>query len=515
MSNKSSLKSNVIANFSGQIWITVIGILVVPIYLRYLGVELYGVIGVFWTLQNLLTFLDIGLAQTLNREIAHLSALPEKSQEMRDLTRTLELPHWLLSILLGLLTFLLSPVVAEYWVNSATIPIETITYSFRLMSIAFAFQWASSIYLGGFLGLQKQVTYNVINVFCQTVRSVGSVVVLVFFSPTIQAFLLWQAVWTGITTLIFAVALWRIMPASSVVSKFRFDLLRGIWRFAAGMTGNNIAWLILNQLDKVILSKLLTLEMFGYYSLANLLTSTGLMTICISISRAYYPQFSQLAALGEKENLTKLYHNSCQVMSFLLIPVSIVLAFFSYPILLLWTQHPDVAQNTYLLLSLQAIGYGLYGLTFLPTYIQWADGLTRVSFWQNVGAIILLVPFMVFATLNYGAIGGPISWLIMNVLFVCIGMPIMHRFVLRGELKKWYLEDVGFPALSITLAVGVWWYFYPADLSPFLNFIFLFSVSAFAMMVSLLTTPFPRSWVLRFVSTKYRQLFPENVGENN
>ena len=121
MSNKSSLKSNVIANFSGQIWITVIGILVVPIYLRYLGVELYGVIGVFWTLQNLLTFLDIGLAQTLNREIAHLSALPEKSQEMRDLTRTLELPHWLLSILLGLLTFLLSPVVAEYWVNAILI----------------------------------------------------------------------------------------------------------------------------------------------------------------------------------------------------------------------------------------------------------------------------------------------------------------------------------------------------------------------------------------------------------
>ena len=447
--------------------------------------------------------------------MAHLSALPEKSQEMRDLTRTLEIPHWLLSIFLGLLTFLLSPYIAEHWVNAPTIPIETITYSFRLMSIAFAFQWASSIYLGGFLGLQKQVTYNVINVFCQTVRSVGSVVVLAFVAPTIQAFLLWQAVWTAITTLIFAVALWRSMPVSSVVSKFRLDLLRGVWRFAAGMTGNNIAWLMLNQLDKIILSKLLTLELFGYYSLANLLTSTGLMTICISISRAYYPKFSQLAALGDKENLIDIYHKSCQVMSFLLIPVSVVLAFFSYPVLLLWTRNADIAQNAYLILSLQAIGYGLYGLTFLPTYIQWADGLTKLSFWQSVGGIILLVPFMIFATLHYGTIGGPLGWLILNVLNVLVGMPIMHRFVLPGELKKWYLEDVGLPALSITLAVSVWWYFYPRDLSPVLNFIFLFSVSAFAMAVSLLTTPFPRSWVLRFVSTKYRQLFAENVGENN
>ncbi len=166
MSNKSSLKSNVIANFSGQIWITLIGILVVPIYLSYLGVELYGVIGVFWTLQNLLTFLDIGLAQTLNRELAHLSAFPEKTQEMRDLTRTLEIPHWLVAGFLGLLTFLLSPYVAEYWVNEATIPIETITYSFRLMSISFGFQWANSIYLGGFLGLQKTLIILYVTCFC-------------------------------------------------------------------------------------------------------------------------------------------------------------------------------------------------------------------------------------------------------------------------------------------------------------------------------------------------------------
>ena len=507
MPSKSSLKSNVVANFSGQVWITVIGILVVPVYLSYLGVELYGIIGVFWTLQNLLTVLDIGLAPTLNREIAHLSVFPEKAQEMRDLTRTLEIPHWLVAIFLGLLTFLLSPYIAEYWVNAATIPTETITYSFRLMSIAFAFQWANSIYSGGLLGLQKQVTYNVVNVFCQTVRSFGSIFILVFVSPTIQAFLLWQAVWAGVTTLIFAVALWRSMPASFVVSKFRLDLLRGIWRFAAGMTGNNTAWLILNQMDKVILSKLLTLESFGYYSLANLLTSTGLMTIATSISRAYYPQFSQLAALGDKENLIKIYHKSSQVMSFLLIPVSVVLAFFSYPILLLWTRHPDVAQNAYLLLTLSAIGYGLYGLMFLPTYIQWANGLTKLSFWQNVGGIILLVPFMIFATLHYGAIGGPLSWLILNVLYVFIGMQIMHRFLLPGELKKWYLEDVGFPALTVTLTVGVWWYFYPSDLSPVLNFIFLLSVSVFAMTVSLLTTPFPRRWVLRFISTKYRKLF--------
>ncbi len=189
-------------------------------------------------------------------------------------------------------------------------------------------------------------------------------------------------------------------------------------------------------------------------------------------------------------------------MSFFLIPVSVVMAFFSYPILLLWTRNSEVAQNAYLLLTLLAIGYGLYGLMFLLTYIQWANGLTKLSFWQNVGGIILLVPFMVFATLHYGAIGGPLSWLILNVLYVLVGMPIMHRFLLPGELKKWYLEDVGLPALAVVLFVGVCRYFYPTELSRELNFVLLLLVSFFAMTISLVTTPFLRKRFLEKFTKK-------------
>jgi len=114
MLNKSSLKLNVLANFSGQVWITLIGVLTVPIYLRYLGVKLYGIIGIFWGLQVPLTVLDVGLAPTLNREIARLSTFPDKAQEIRDLTRTLEIPFWLVAVSVGVLTFLISPYVAKY-----------------------------------------------------------------------------------------------------------------------------------------------------------------------------------------------------------------------------------------------------------------------------------------------------------------------------------------------------------------------------------------------------------------
>lgn len=502
MLNKSSLKLNVIANFSGRIWITLIGILVVPLYLRYLGVELYGIIGVFASLQAVLTLLDVGLSPTLNREMARLSAFPDRAQEMRNLTRSLEIPFWLISIFIGLLTFLISPYIAQYWIRSETIPVAAVSQSLQLMSVGFAFQWTGNLYSGGLMGLQRQVAYNFTNAFCQTIRTVGSVVTLVYVSSTIQAFLLWQTIWSAVTALIFASVFWRSLPKADSAPQFRVDLLRQIWRFAAGMTGISFVTLILTQLDKIILSKMLTLESFGYYSLAYMLAATALAMIVGSVSSAFYPQFSQFVALGDAENLKRIYHKSCQAMSFLLIPATVVMAFFSYPIMLLWTKDALVAENTYLLLTLLAIGTGLNGLVFLPYYMQLANGLTKLTFWENLITIILLVPFMVFAASKYGAVGGALTWVIVNLLNVLVGMQIMHRLLLRGELSKWYLEDVGLPALAVVLFVGICRYFYPSELSRELNFVLLLLVSFFAMTISLFTTPFPRKRFLEQISKK-------------
>lgn len=499
---KSALKLNVVANFGGQIWITLIGILVVPIYLRYLSVELYGIIGIFLSLQILLSVFDVGLSPTLNREMARLSAFPDKAQEMRDLTRTLEIPYWLLGILVGLFTFTISPFIAGFWVNSAIIPVEVIEMSFKLMSLGFVFQWTTTLYSGGFLGLQRQVTYNFINVICQTIRSVGSVLVLVFVSPTIQGFLIWQTIWSAVTAFIFVTSFWHCLPKTDMPARFRLDLLRKIWRFAAGMTGNSIVWLILTQTDKIILSKMLSLEVFGYYALANLLASTGLTTLAISISKAYYPQFSQFVALDDEVNLRKSYHTSCQILTLFLVPASVVLAFFSYQILILWTRNIEVASNAYLILSLMAVGYGLNGLILLPSNMQWAKGLTKLYFWQNLIGIILLVPFMIYTSLRYGAIGGPICWVVLNILYVSLGMIVMHRLILKNELKKWYLEDVGLTTVAVVFSIGLIRYFYPSELAPTLNFILLILISLFAMTISLLTTAMPRKYLYSYIIEK-------------
>ena len=73
MNISSRIRHNVYANFLGKLWISFFGIIFVPIYIRLLGIESYGLIGLFVSLTSIVSLLDMGLSTTLSREISILS----------------------------------------------------------------------------------------------------------------------------------------------------------------------------------------------------------------------------------------------------------------------------------------------------------------------------------------------------------------------------------------------------------------------------------------------------------
>ena len=113
----TSLKANITANFIGNAWSALIGLLFVPIYLNYIGAEGYGLIGIFASLQVVLSLLDSGLSTTLNKEMSRLSVLPQKEQQMQNLVKTLGNVYWGMALVAGLIALCISPLLARYWVH--------------------------------------------------------------------------------------------------------------------------------------------------------------------------------------------------------------------------------------------------------------------------------------------------------------------------------------------------------------------------------------------------------------
>ena len=87
------LRRNLLAGLANSIWSALISLAVVPFYLKYLGMEAYGLIGFFVTTQAVLSLLDMGFSPTINREVARCSALGNLA-EAGKLMHTLAIVYW-------------------------------------------------------------------------------------------------------------------------------------------------------------------------------------------------------------------------------------------------------------------------------------------------------------------------------------------------------------------------------------------------------------------------------------
>ena len=445
------LSKNIIANFAGSAWSALMGLAFIPMYISLMGVEAYGIVGFFVSLQAIFSILDLGLSQTLNKEMARLSIDPLNAKIMADTARTLEVIYWGIALGLILILVLLSDFIAFHWLNPEKLSRSSLKEALWVMALTLGLRWPVNLYMGGLNGLQRQVSVNSIIAIFITLQSLGALAVLWFYEPTVRAFFLWQALIASLQAITFHIIFWGSFSHENK-GNFSTGLLKGVWRFAAGMTGISILSTILTQLDKILLSRLLPLSEFGYYSFAAVVAAV-LYKLVSPIFTAYFPRFTVLVSKNDQSVLSKTYHQACQLMSLTILPLSLTIAFFSHEIIELWARDLDIVKNSYILVSMLIIGNALHGLYYLPYALQLANNWTKLALYQNIIAVIILGPAIYFVTSVWGALGAAVVWIILNLGYLFISVQVMHRRLLKNEKWRWYINDVGKQLIIILLVV--------------------------------------------------------------
>ena len=488
------IRKNIAANYLGKLFAGIVTLAFIPLYLRFLGIEAYGLIGIYVSIMALLAALDLGLGATLNRELARLSVAPDSRGESRDLLRTLETVYWGMGALTGLIIVACAPLLVDRWLTLHTLPRETVLVAVMLMGLGVSLEWPTALYSGGLLGLQQQVRVNLISSVTIAIRAGGAVLILWLISPTIFAYFAWHAAVSLAQSLYLARCVWSSLPAPPEAPSFRFELLKKNCYFAAGLTGISILVTLLTQTDKVILSKVLSLEQFGYYilafNIAGVLTQMGHPFFV-----AFFPKFSRLFAENLPGELSRTYHRGSQAYSFLLFPPAMTLAFFSKEILSLWIGLPRTGEDTHLLLSVLVVGTCLNALMVIPYALQLAYGWTKLSFFVNLGMAVVMVPSLIWASLRFGSLGAATIWGLINLGYIFTAIPLMHRRLLRGEMWRWYVIDVGAPLMGALTICVLSRLSMPAGASAPVQVLWIAGTGLFSLIAAAWTTPVAREWI--------------------
>ncbi len=468
----------------------------IPLYIHFMGIEAYGLVGFFVLLLGILNLLDLGLSTTVNREVSKLSCFPDSFDKLRDVVRTLEVVYWAVALLIGLILCVLIPFLSRYWIKSEELSPSTVLQALIVMGLLVVFRWPQTFYSGCLQGLQRQVSLSAITAGFATLQGAGAVLVLWLVSPTIQMFFAWQLLVGIATTLTLALLVRHYLPKSSRSSRFRKEHLLNVGRFAASITGVSVLGVLLLQIDKAILSKMLPLKIFGYYMLANVV-GMSLLRISTPIYTAVFPRFTQLVANSNEHDLKEKYHQVSQLLGVLILPAMVVVALFSHDLMFVWTGNAEVAANTHKLVTLLVITNGCYGLTQIPWALQLAHGWTKLGFYINLLAVLTVIPLIILLVLRFGAIGAAATWCGCSMLFFFVLHPMfMHRRLLQGEAWSWYMIDIGRPLLGALSVSVIGRLLVSGSASRGMLLLELAAVSCFALLAAVLATPVTREWSL-------------------
>ena len=247
------MKTNIIANILGRFWGVISGFVFIPLYIKYLGFENYSIISFTLIISAMMAILDAGLTATLSREIARSDI---NKKEKISIFKTLETCYIIIAVICILIVFSSSSTIVSYLLNLTSISENKASYCIKIISFDIAFQLLFRFYMGGLLGLEKQIKANAYQVGLGVLRN-GLVLFGIIFIPSLELFFYWQAGASIIFTLLIKLALEKELSGHYIFTisiKLDKKIIRKIWKFAGGMMLISLVAALNSQMDKVIIS---------------------------------------------------------------------------------------------------------------------------------------------------------------------------------------------------------------------------------------------------------------------
>lgn len=457
---RMSFRRNVVASYASQLYVTLLGIAILPLYLRHMGEESYGLISFFSLLQSWFGLLDLGLTPTISRETARFHGGTLSARAFRQLFRALASLFFVIAVSGGLLLFFASNWIAHRWLRFEHLPLSQVVLALEIMAASIALRWLSGLYRGVVSGAEQLAWLSGFNAVIATLRFLAVFVSMMIFGFNVTVFFYHQLAVAILETSGLAWRTYSLLPGeAAAVSGLGWSLrpVAPLLKFSITIAFTSSVWIVVTQTDKLILSGILPLSEYGYFSLA-VLVAGGITLITSPISSALMPRLARLHAEGDEAGFIAIYRQSTRLIGVIAGYATLSLVICAEPVLLAWTGNPTLAHKAAPILQLYAAGNGVLAFGAFPFYLQYARGNLRYHLIGNAILIVLLLPSVVLAAKSFGGIGAGWVWLGINVLYLFGWVAYVHHRLEPGLHRHWMIDDIlkSLVAIALLAAVLAW-----------------------------------------------------------
>lgn len=436
---------DLLANYAGNFLPKLIYFLVLPILNDRLGTEALGIIGIQVLIVSVMAVFHQSLGRAASRFCAQSGGRDARTVQILF---GIEQAFLILAATVAIGCYFGRGWLAHIWIGPTHFPEQTVTASVALIGLMSGFQIAQVFYYNGMLGLGR---HKMANAFLGTGEMLryGGIIPLLLLTPIgLVGVLVWQSAIAGVQSAAMAWAFWRGIPKRPRRTFNMIPALKEVGHFTAGLSFIVVLGILTSQADRIILSAMLPIALFGEYTIVTNLARVIPLLIA-PISNVLFPRLSA-DLTGNQHRLSSDYHVYAQLVAATTIPPSLFLAFFARDVLHIYVGGAAWVPIMAPALTFLVIGMMLAALYEAPYTLQLAAGWTSLHLKLLAGILGPLVIANWMMARLAGAQGVAAVFILLGVGFLAIGIPAMHRKLLQGEAMYWLTRDFVFP-LAITI----------------------------------------------------------------
>lgn len=403
----SLLAKNVLWNLAGMGLPLVAAVFSIPILVREIGPDRFGILSIAWVFVGYFSLFDLGLGRAVTKLVSESLGRGEFEQIAPTIWTAVLLMTGL--GLIGALTVgLLTPWLVE---DMLTIPSAFIPESrlcFYLLAVSIPFVIIATALRGVLEAYQRFDLVNVVRVPLGLLNFLGPVAVLPF-SSNLAAMVAVIVVGRLVAmTVQFALCV-RTVPALRKPRLAERQAMFRLLSFGGWMTATNIVGPLMMYFDRFLIGALASVAAVAYYSTSYEVV-TRLWLMPVALVTVLFPAFSNASQQDEARPARMFASGLSTLYVAILIPILVIVTF-AHEGLYLWLG-PDFAAHGSIVLQLLAVGVLANSMAQVPFAMIQGYGRPDITAKLHLAELPLYLAGLWWLIQAHGIAGAAAAWTI-------------------------------------------------------------------------------------------------------
>ncbi len=405
MSTGRHLVRNSLLNLAGTFAPMLVALVAVPVLLRGLGTERFGILGLGWAFIGYFGYLDLGLGRALTRLVSERLAGGDQEAINRLVWTALRL-ILILGLAGWLIAYLLTPWLVHGALRISPVLQGEALWAFYIMAASVPAVIVTSGLRGVLEAYQRFDLVNAVRVPLGILNFAGPLAVLPFTHNLAAVLTVLLASRLLGMALHLALCL-GVVPALGRSMFARNSALGPLLRTGGSFTISNVVSPLIGAADRFFIGAIISAAAVAYYA-APFEIVVRLLVIPSAVATAIFPAFAASAGSASQAG-GGLYERGVKLIALALFPLSLLVATFAGEGLRLW-MGPDMAAHSTLVLQVLVIGVFVNGLAQIPFYLIQGAGRPSVAAGLHLAELPLYLLLAWVLIERHGIVGAAIAW---------------------------------------------------------------------------------------------------------